>query len=130
MADNFWYYARKSIFYEEIMMLSQTKRMRELLEIFGGIGSYKNIAVYGAGNIGKKYIKRILELQLCNIVVWVDKNYRNIKDTPFPVSDIEKLYESEFDHVIVTIANQSVAEDVRNMLVKKGISMEKIVLLH
>lgn len=129
LADVFWKYARKSIFYEEILNISQIKRIKEVLEILGGINTYKNIVLYGAGNIGKKYAKRIIELKLCNIVAWVDRNYKNITETLIPVNGIERIFEVEFDHIIITIANRKISANVRDMLVGKGIPAEKIVSL-
>lgn len=130
LADCFWAYARKTVFYEEILQISQIKSMRAVLEVIGGIGSFRNIAVYGAGNAGKRYVNKILSLNLCNIVAWVDKNYANIQGTKLQVEAVETIYERKFDHVIIAIENESVFAEIRTMLITNGIPEEKIVWIH
>ena len=100
------------------------------MEVIGGIGSFRNIAVYGAGNAGKRYVNKILSLNLCNIVAWVDKNYANIQGTKLQVEAVETIYERKFDHVIIAIENESVFAEIRTMLITNGIPEEKIVWIH
>lgn len=126
-AEKFWSYARKTIFYEEILQSAQIKSTRSVLEVFGGIGKFRNIAVYGAGNAGKRYVDKILSLKLCNIVSWVDQNYEKIQETKLQVESVETLFEREFDHVVIAIENKTVSEEVEKMLVMKGIQEEKVI---
>ncbi len=127
LAEKFWSYARKTIFYEEILQASQIKRTKEVLEVFGGIGKFRNIAVYGAGNAGKRYVDKILSLKLCNIVSWVDRNYAKMQGAKLQIECVESLYEKEFDHVVIAIENKSISEEVEQMLVMNGIPKEKLV---
>lgn len=127
LAEKFWSYARKTIFYEEILQTAQIKSTRAVLEVFGGIGKFRNIAVYGAGNAGKRYVDKILSLKLCNIVSWVDKNYGKIQETKLQVESVETLFEREFDHVVIAIENKAVSEEVEKMLVMKGVPEEKVI---
>lgn len=129
LANVFWKYARSSDFYEEILYKAQINNMRALLDVLGVSEQYKNVAIYGAGNIGKQYVDKILQLNLINIVTWVDKNYQDKKDTRFPVSSIETLYTSNYDHLIIALGNREIAMSVKEMLVSNGIREEKIVFI-
>lgn len=129
LSEHFWKYARQSVFYEEILRLAQMKVTQSVFEVLGGTGRFKNIAVYGAGSIGKKYVEQLLALPICNIVTWVDRNYENIKQPLFPVEKIERLYETEYDHVIIALGSESVAKEVAQMLISNGIAENKIVYI-
>lgn len=127
LADYFWSYARKTIFYEEILQIAQIRSTKEVMEVLGGVGKFRNIAVYGAGNAGKRYVNKILSLNLCNIVAWVDQNYANMKGMRPQVESVESLYKKEFDHIVIAIENKLISEEVGEILVMNGIPKEKII---
>ena len=127
LSDRFWAYARQSIFYEEIIYASQLRRTREMLELFGVVGKYRNIAIYGAGSAGKRYVSKILSMKLCSIVLWVDRNYAQMQGNELPVQSVESLYTAEFDHVFIAIENIAVSNNVKEMLISNNIPGEKII---
>ena len=127
LADVFWSYARRTIFYEEILYTGQRKQTRQLLNILGLAGSHRNIAIYGAGNAGKKYVETILSLKICNIVLWVDKNYADKTDCPLPVECVDRLYETEYEQLIIAVEDIFVSNDIKSMLISNGIDKKKIV---
>lgn len=127
LSDYFWACARQTIFYEEILYASQLRRTRDLLEVFGVVDRYRNIAVYGAGNVGKRYVSNMLSLKLCKIVLWVDRNFAEKTDCELPVEGIEKLYTTEFDHVFIAIENMAISNEVKEMLLSNNIPAEKII---
>jgi hypothetical protein len=126
LADVFWKYARDSIFYEEILKKSQLEIAKNVMRTTG----FTNIAVYGAGYIGKSYVSKMLEMKLCHIVLWVDKNFANMQGTVIPVEDVGKIYSVSFDYVVIAIENQSVYEEVRKMFISNGIPEEKIMHIY
>jgi len=126
LSDYFWKYARQTIFYEEILLLTQLRKTKELYDIQGLIKENKNIVIYGAGNIGKKYVRRILSLKLCNIVLWVDKVYTGKNGHQLPVESVDKIYDTEFDIVIIAIEDKDISNHVKDMLITNGIPVNKI----
>jgi len=126
-ADRFWFYARQSPFYEDILNIRQRETIRNVLEAYGLVTRMRNVVVYGAGNIGKKIVNMLASINLCKIVLWVDRDYENKKDEVMPVESIEKLFATEFDHVIIAIANEKVFLEVKEMLIQKGIPEDKIL---
>jgi lipopolysaccharide biosynthesis glycosyltransferase len=127
LSDYFWKYARQTIFYEEIIYSSQLRRTGELLELLGIIGSYRNIAIYGAGNAGKRYVNKILSMKLCKIVLWVDKNFTEKQGYELPVESVEKLYTTDFDRIFIAIENISISNRVKDILISNNIAREKII---
>jgi lipopolysaccharide biosynthesis glycosyltransferase len=127
LSDYFWKYARQTIFYEEIIYSSQLRSTRELLELLGIVGNCRNIAVYGAGNAGKRYVNKILSMKLCKIVLWVDKAFTEKQGYELPVESIDKLYTTEFDHVFIAIENSFISNQVKEILISNNIASEKII---
>ncbi len=127
LADRFWFYARQTIFYEEILCTAQLQCAGELIKLFGAANKCRDIAVYGAGNAGRRYVSKILSLKLCRIVVWVDQNYAEKQEYQLPVENVELLYQSQFNRVLIAIEDRSVSNEVKEMLLKRGIDEEKII---
>lgn len=131
LAGEFWKYARKSSFYEEILQKAQAKNIKNIFNTFMQVYEAdlkpKKIAIYGAGNAGNRYVKRILEFKLGEIAVWVDCHYAAKTKTPLPVECVEKLYETAFDCVIIAIENRLTSGAVKEELIANGIAEEKII---
>jgi lipopolysaccharide biosynthesis glycosyltransferase len=134
LSEQFWSYARKTIFYEEILMKVMRAEMASLVhdthEIFGNVRRFDNTAIYGAGHVGTIYVNRLLEMRVCNIVAWVDKNFAEKKGTVLPVESVDKLYTTDFDCLIIAIADKDKADEVENMLIANNIEKEKIVRIN
>ena len=88
----------------------------------------KKIVVYGAGNVGKDYIRQIQKEYLCEDYIWVDKGYA-LKDNYMgvEVQPIIKMMDYKFDYVIVAVNNEKVMAEIKNDLVGLGIDNKKIV---
>ncbi|MCR5421603.1 MAG: glycosyltransferase family 8 protein [Lachnospiraceae bacterium] len=127
LADLFWKYARESIFYEEIMQMSLMKKTRDMLDIVSGFTKNRKIAVYGAGNAGIRYIKKLLTIGIYEIVIWVDQKYKEKENYEFPVSSVDSLYKSQFDQLVIAIENRAISDEVKKMLIDNGVDKEKII---
>lgn len=127
LADRFWSVARRTVFYEQILVAAQLYRQNEAMELLCISDKLKNVAVYGAGGIGRHYVRNVLQQHLFRIAIWVDKNYQNIEDTELPVESVEKLYDTDFDHVVITVQNPVTAGEIKEMLIKDGVPEYKIL---
>ncbi len=85
------------------------------------------LALYGAGEVGKSFFKQIRENEDYTLCVWVDRNYGKIAGTDYNIVSPGYLTETEFDHVIIAIADIEVALDIIDDLRKLGIPAHKIV---
>lgn len=89
----------------------------------------KKIVVYGAGKVGKDYIRQIKKEKMCKEFIWVDKNYAS-KETYMEehVCSPEKILAYEFDYILIAINNDVIIKEIKSELQKKfGVSSEKII---
>lgn len=93
----------------------------------------KRVALYGAGKMGKGIKARIGAF--CDIAVWVDGDYRMLaKSDDISLQEVkapDELKKTEFDYVLIAIADQSACAEVKKYLIQTlSVPREKIVLLN
>jgi len=144
LSNLFWRYARKTSFYESILYLSTENRLKkvieaqlndametiDIIEVLSTGKKNRGIAIYGAGNVGRNLATKINRLKAFELVAWVDADHKNKVATPMQVEPIKRLYEVEFDYVIIAIQNLNICAEVKNTLVKNKIAPEKIVFVN
>lgn len=86
---------------------------------------FKKIAIYGAGKCGRDYMK---QLRLSNIVpvVWVDGNYKNIKEDIPEIESPEALKHMDFDKVIIAVSREDQSTKIREYLSGCGIDENRV----
>ncbi|MDR2133394.1 MAG: glycosyltransferase [Clostridiales Family XIII bacterium] len=82
------------------------------------------IALYGAGTVGKAYFAQCLCMEHCKIVLWAD---RRAESLGYPVERPERLRELQCDAVLIAIADQKTARQIRDYLIDIGIDLKKII---
>lgn len=87
----------------------------------------RKIVLYGAGQVGKDYYKQIVKNGACEIVAWVDLNYEECKNTDRNIEGINRLFEIDYDYVLVCIVDEKIAKQIRNMLEQLHICQDKIL---
>lgn len=80
------------------------------------------IVIYGAGKIGKAYVRQISHSSYCDLVLWIDKNV-----TEAGVKKPVELLEYEYDYILVAIKNPDIVQEVRHELKQLGVWESKIV---
>lgn len=86
----------------------------------------ERIVLYAAGKIGQE-IYSLLERQESNkVVLWVDKNAEEWQRKGLPVENITKLYETEYDEILIAVKDGEVAEQIRKELRASGMRDDKI----
>ena len=83
----------------------------------------KKVAVYGAGNVGKSYFFRLLNMAEHQVIGWFDKNYESCG---YPVESPELLKQKDVDAVIIGVLMGSVADEISKDIQKLGIPKDKI----
>ena len=126
-AGIFWEYARKTIYYEEILYRMNAHEILELASIVQKLKGCKRIAVYGAGRAGRELVRKIKGTNICKISCWVDRDPQNKNYFGIHVCEIEKLRNTRFDHVIIAIEDKKISENVKEMLINQGFQ-EKVIL--
>lgn len=128
-ADIFWEYARKTVYYEEILYRMNAHEIFELAPIAQKLQGCKNIAIYGAGKAGRDFVRKIKGSNICKISCWVDREPKNKDCFGMHVCEIEMLGNASFDHIFIAIEDREISEHVKRMLVGQGFQEEIILTL-
>ncbi|MCR5421602.1 MAG: glycosyltransferase [Lachnospiraceae bacterium] len=83
------------------------------------------LGIYGAGTYGKTVYKLIENCGRHRIVIWCDKNAEKINNPM--VSSPVKLNDNDIDAIFIAIMNPVIVKEVKDYLVKIGISYQKIL---
>ena len=92
------------------------------------IPSNSRIILYGCGRRGKTYYRQLKNsVKNIEIVAWVDKNYKNFIDHITEIKNPDDIDELQFDYIIVSVENDKAAEEINELLAKKGVDKSKII---
>lgn len=120
MADYFWNVAKKTVFYEEILMnnsrVQPENAFSEYLFPWDEVKANSRVVIYGAGKVGRAFLEQCKITQYCEVVAVCDKNADSINDLDKPVIKAEQLAVFRFDCIVVAIEDESVANLVVNEL--------------
>lgn len=91
---------------------------------FDKVEKGENIIIYGAGDVGKLYMKQLSKLNYCNVVLWVDIN--KWKDDS-KISHPDNIINVNYDKIVISILDANIRKCVRQYLLDFGISEERII---
>ena len=98
---------------------------REFLFPFEKVQKNAQIILYGAGSVGSTYYKQIEKSGYCQIVLWVDKNAEILRDNR--IKNIDCVDNYSCDCVVIAIENRNICNSVREWLLNRGVTEDKIV---
>lgn len=85
------------------------------------------VVLYGAGEVGKQYWKQNSEYHFCDIILWVDKEYKNRQADNYEIENPEIVKQVEFDYIIIAVDDYYIAKEIAIYLNGFGIKDEKYV---
>lgn len=89
----------------------------------------KDIIVYGAGRVGRDFIRQIVKENLCKSVIWVDKDYEKKNNLlGIKIESINKIKEHDFDLIIIAMNNEEMMNQVKEYLEEIGVEKNKIII--
>lgn len=94
---------------------------------FKEIEKNSNVILYGAGKVGKEYMEQNNKYHFCNIILWVDQNYQNIKIEKYKIERPERSMLIEFDYILIAIDIQESAAKVKRYFMDRGVDEKKII---
>lgn len=100
-------------------------RTENILIPFGGFQKKDRIVLYGGGGVGIHLKNYISSIEGCNLVRWVDHNYKDLQQT-LDIQSPESLMECEFDYIIIAILRERTVLSAKRDIVELGIPEEKI----
>ncbi|MCI8581818.1 MAG: glycosyltransferase [Dorea sp.] len=86
----------------------------------------KKVVIYGAGAVGRDYYAQICRYSDCEVAVWVDSYPERYQYKHINLYGMDVLDSIKFDILIIAVLRETVADDICNELIKRGINEEKI----
>lgn len=115
--------------FDQALMLqrvSNVTRDKKYRFPFGDVSRNERLVIYGAGKVGCEYVTQVNLSHYCEIVKWVDKRWDEMP--LYKVDPIESIFSVEFDHLIIAIEDEIVAEEIKTYLTETGgVDSEKII---
>lgn len=135
MADLFWEEARQTPYYEEILFKNTKGKAQMEKELFKNhlfpfelFPRDSRIALYGAGVVGHTLNAQNSIVNYVKIVLWVDKNYKNIEISENIYGPEMLLKRQEiYDYILIAIDDPVICFAVEKGLWEMGIPSEKII---
>lgn len=87
----------------------------------------KKIILYGAGGVGQDYYNEICKYSDCQIVAWTDGNWKNCSLAYTDVVDIAEALEQPSDCIVIAVADEKVAEEIKCSLIGRGVPEERLI---
>lgn len=87
----------------------------------------KRVVVCGAGTFGQQLVARILELDWCNLVGWVDEDYWEYRRCCLNVDDLDVVSELDFDCILVGMVDSHSVSCMIEKLLDLGVEEKKIL---
>jgi hypothetical protein len=124
------YYGKGYAKYFELMCISQERSVitweRQYRFPFWKLkADDEKIIVYGAGKVGKSYIKQLTMSSRVKCVGWVDRNYDSISVDN--VDNPQTIIQKEYDRIVIAVEDEGAVSDIKNSLEKMGVEKTKII---
>lgn len=122
---NYWYVNRKKgivYSYENESVIVRNIYTISNIECIQG-----KIVLYGAGVVGNDYYRQLAIYNNIDIVAWVDKEPEKYKYNYCEVSKISKLDNLNYDYLLIAVAREELSESIKQELISRGISRDKII---
>lgn len=87
-----------------------------------------DVAVYGAGTIGRIIYNELKENSNINIVAWSDQRYDRIKDTDIKIINPKNIKNYSCQMIVITICDEKIIKTIINDLINMGYTNEIIYL--
>ena len=92
---------------------------------FDYIEKNERIILYGAGTVGMDYYMQLSKVKYCQIVLWVDKRYRQYKNVQ--ISDPNLIQCVDYDKIVVAAKNIELQKEIRMFLMSIGVKEQVII---
>lgn len=100
----------------------------EVLSPYGGIETGSRVVLYGAGGLGQSIFRYLHTDKRVEIVGWFDRCCDTYRANGMKVDEPERIISSvvSYDYVVIANISGTVAETIREGLLRMGVNSEKI----
>lgn len=101
---------------------------QEILSPYGGIPQGCQVVIYGAGILGQQIYDYLSNHNYAKVLLWVDRNAEYYQKIGMDVSPPERitLLNERFNYVLIANTRQTIAEEIRQYLLKIYVPSIKI----
>lgn len=85
------------------------------------------VILYGGGKVGKKYYSLLQSSAAVKPVLWVDADYKKKQEEGLPIQSVDMIQDTAYDYIILGTSVENIAKSMREMLLKKGISLNNVI---
>ena len=85
-----------------------------------------NIVVYGAGVVGREYVKCLLKSRFSEIIGWVDLKY-GYELYGITIMHPKEILNMVFDEVLIGVDNADTALQIKRQMMDYGVNENRIV---
>lgn len=85
------------------------------------------IVIYGAGKVGRAYMKNLFKTNYAKVAAWVDKAHEKILDLRDLVQSPYVLAKLDFDYLVIAIESEQIAMEIEQDLISIGVSRDKLI---
>lgn len=91
------------------------------------IKANSRIVIYGAGRVGRAYMKNLIKTNYAKVAAWVDKAYEKILDLKDQVQLPNILSKLDFDYLVIAVESEQIAMEIEQDLINMGVSRDKLI---
>lgn len=91
------------------------------------IPSGSKILIYGAGDLGQDYLLQMQITNYCEVVAVADRNYFKYPAMTVPLIGSDRIYEYDFDYVVIALRMGTAYPEIKRILNSQGIEDDRIV---
>ena len=85
------------------------------------------LLLYGAGVIGRSYVRCLEKSKFAEKIIWADKNYKELQDSGLRVVSAEEALQQCYDYIVIAIEDEVVAKSIMEDFLMRGIMKEKLI---
>lgn len=138
LAEYFWQEAKETVFYEEMLRLGIQQYIQEertaserLFERFifpwKRVESGGKVIIYGAGAIGRLFVKQLEATKYAEVHAVCDKRYEEMNDSKVLLTGPDKLCQLPDYPIVIAIEKKKIADEVIAELTSKGIERDRLI---
>ena len=85
------------------------------------------VLLYGAGMVGRDYLRCLEKSKFAKKIIWADKNYKKLQDIGLNVISIDDALQQYFNYIVIAIENETTAKLIMEDFLIQGIAKEKLI---
>lgn len=85
------------------------------------------ILIYGAGDVGQEYLKQMILTKYATVNGFVDRAWDKYPKMIVPIFSPDQIGSLVFDYIVLAFKMENFANDVKKILINRGISEKQII---